>query len=144
LQFFSAEDLIRYKRILPTLHKVIGPFPIQNAKKILALLQSGTLNIVAIGTEGRIRAGDENKGLRISWKKGHSVQHDFEIDALGQSGEMEYCPSPLYRCLQQSGFVEDVYVLFREQIHGRKLFQQTHGKGRIMNMNGKFYYKAPG
>jgi hypothetical protein len=74
-----------------------------------------------------------------------SVQHDYAIDALGQSGEMEYNSCHLFQSLQQNGFAEDVWVLFREQSYGKRLFQQTRGKlTRISNLNGKFYFKAPG
>jgi hypothetical protein len=111
----------------------------------LALLESEALDIVAIGDDVNVVAGDGNRGLRVSWGKENSVQHNYAIDALGQSGEMEYNSCPLYQSLQQNGFAEDVWVLFREQNYGKRLFQQTRGKmSRISIMNGKFYFKAAG
>jgi hypothetical protein len=152
LQYFSAEDLITYIKILPTLHKVIGPFPVQNAKKILALMESGVLKIVSIGMEAKVNASIGNKGLRIEWREDGAkrfVQHDYAVDALGQSGEVEQNLSPLHQSLLHGDFCHDVMVRFRDQSYGMKLFREqthTHGNGRnrITQRNGKLYYKAPG
>jgi uncharacterized NAD(P)/FAD-binding protein YdhS len=139
LQYFSAEDLITYLKVLPTLHKVIGPFPLQNARKILALMETGALKIVAIGT-GKVSAGSSGKGVRISWREDgvkRVVQHDYAIDALGQSGEVEQNLSPLYQSLRREGFCHDVMVPFRDQ-------QPARSGHCVTVKNGTAYHKAPG
>ena len=50
LNYFSAEDRIRFEEVKTKLHLLIAPFPVKNAEKIHALMTGGFLKITKIGT----------------------------------------------------------------------------------------------
>lgn len=125
-QFFSAEDLNRYKHIMHTLHKIVVPFPIRNAEKMLALLESGCLHTVALGHGGEEKLSPDGDGLDIIRPDhemlSHRFHHNIVIDALGQSGNIEKDPSLLYTSLLTSGLTRPVLVKFADQAKAAKLF----------------------
>ena len=84
LGYFSAEDYLRWERILTPLHLLIGPFPVQNAEKLLALMEANILELKAIGEGGNVKRCDGYNGVDIVFGNGKIVHHDYMIDATGQ------------------------------------------------------------
>ena len=105
LNYFSAEDRIRFEAIQTELHLLIDPFPIQNAEKILALMTGGFLDIRRIGTNYYIEETSSKNGIKLSWRTDADgpleAIHDVMIDATGQKGAFEEDQSSLTKSLRK-------------------------------------------
>lgn len=144
LNYFSAEDRIRFEAIKTELHLLIGPFPIQNAKKILALMRGGYLNIKRIGTEYEIEEAPNKTGIKVSWRLEtdliEEAKHDVMIDATGQKAAFEKDSSDLTSSLRKHKLLKEVLVSFRDGREAQK--HQDHPS--VVKRDGVPYFRASG
>ena len=124
LGYFSAEDRIRFEEIKTELHLLIGPFPVQNAEKILALMNEGYLEVIKMGEKYQIEEAKGRSGMKVSWKPDgdttFEAHHDVMIDATGQKAAFEKDSSPLTTSLRKAKLVKEILVPFRtakESLH---------------------------
>ena len=144
LNYFSAEDRIRFEAIQTELHLLIGPFPIQNAEKILALMTGGFLDIRRIGTNYYIEETSSKNGIKLSWRTDADgpleAIHDVMIDATGQKGAFEEDQSSLTKSLRKNNLLKEVLVPFRDS---RESHNYQHHPN-VVKRKGVCYYRAPG
>ena len=117
LGYFSAEDRIRFEEIKTELHLLIGPFPVQNAEKILALMNDGYLEVIKIEKKYEIEEAKGRSGIKLSWKPDEETtleaHHDVMIDATGQKAAFEKDSSPLTTSLRKAKLIKEILVPFR-------------------------------
>ena len=144
LNYFSTEDRIRFEAIQTELHLLIGPFPIQNAEKILALMTGGFLDIRRIGTNYYIEETSSKNGIKLSWRTDADgpleAIHDVMIDATGQKGAFEEDQSSLTKSLRKNNLLKDVLVPFRDS---RESHNYQHHPN-VVKRKDVCYYRAPG
>ena len=79
--YFSAEDRIRFEEMKTEVHLLIGPFPVQNAEKILAIMKDGYLEVKSIGTNYEIEEAKDKSCIKLSWKaEGVTTSEAYEMD----------------------------------------------------------------
>lgn len=144
LNYFSTEDRIRFEAIQTELHLLIGPFPIQNAEKILALMTGGFLDIRRIGTNYYIEETSSKNGIKLSWRTDADgpleAIHDVMIDATGQKGAFEEDQSSLTKSLRKNNLLKEVLFPFRDS---RESHNYQHHPN-VVKRKGVCYYRAPG
>ncbi|XP_028414835.1 uncharacterized protein LOC114537917 [Dendronephthya gigantea] len=143
LSYFTAEDRMRFENVKTELHLLIAPFPVQNAEKILALMQSGFLEIQKLGTQYTITETPETKQIKISWTEQNQClenTHDLVIDALGQCGDFDKDSSPLTKSLKKHNLLQEVLVPFGDSKNA-----QNHSKHpQVVQRNGRYFYRPDG
>ena len=144
LNYFSAEDRIRFEEIKTELHLLMGPFPIQNAEKILALMRGGYLEIRKVGTQYSIEEAPNGYGIKLSWKLDADTAidacHDFMVDATGQSGDFEKDQSPLTKSLKNLKLIKEILVPFRDSKESLKYQDHPY----VVIRDGSSYFRPPG
>lgn len=142
--YFSAEDRIRFEEFKTELHLLIGPFPVQNAEKILALMKGNYLEVTKIGTDYEIEEAEDGSGIKLTWRpKGGSTReahHDVMVDATGQKGAFEKDNSPLTTSLRKGKLVKEILVPFRST--KESLFHQNHPN--VVTRDGVRYFRPSG
>ena len=144
LGYFSAEDRIRFQEIMTELHLLIGPFPVQNAEKILALMNDGYLEVIKIGTEYEIEESKGKSGIKLSWKPDGDTtleaHHDVMIDATGQKAAFEKDSSPLTTSLRKAKLIKEILVPFRNAKESLK--HEDHPN--VVTRDGVNYFRPSG
>lgn len=142
--YFSAEDRIRFEEIKTELHLLIGPFPVQNAEKILSLMKGGYLKVTRIGKDYEIDEAEDRCGIKVSWKSKEETTfeacHDVIVDATGQKGAFEKDPSPLTRSLREGKLVSEILVPFRNILKSQK--HENHPN--VVSRDGARYFRPSG
>ena len=142
--YFSAEDRIRFEEIKTELHLLIGPFPVQNAEKILALMKDGYLEVKKIGTNYEIQEAEDKSGIKLSWKQDGDItceaHHDVMIDATGQNAAFGKDFYPLTTSLRNAKLIKEILVPFRNAM-------ESHHHGdhpNVVTRNGVNYFRPSG
>ena len=142
--YFSAEDRIRFEKIKTELHLLTGPFPVQNAEKILALMRGSYLEITKIGENYKIEEAKDKRGIKLSWiPNGDSTfeaHHDVMIDATGQKAAFEKDTSPLTTSLRKAKLMKEILVPFRNT----KESQKHEDHSNVVTRDGVNYYRPSG
>ncbi|XP_028414661.1 uncharacterized protein LOC114537765 [Dendronephthya gigantea] len=143
LTYFTAEDRLRFENVKTELHLLLAPFPVQNAEKILALMQGGFLEIQKLGTQYTITETPESKQIKISWTERNQClenTHDLVIDALGQCSDFDKDSSPLTTSLKKHNLLKEVLVPFDDLENA-----QNHSEHpRVVKRDGVYYYRPDG
>ena len=142
--YFSAEDRIRFEEIKTELHLLTGPFPVQNAEKILALMKDDYLEVTKIGKKYEIEEAKERSGIKLSWNPDGDTtletHHDVMIDATGQKAAFEKDPSPLTTSLRKAKLIKEILVPFRNAKESLK--HEDHPN--VVKRNGVNYFRPSG
>ncbi|XP_068697548.1 LOW QUALITY PROTEIN: uncharacterized protein YdhS-like [Montipora foliosa] len=142
--YFSAEDRIRFEEIKTELHLLIGPFPVQNAEKILALMKDGYLEVKKIGTNYEIQEAEDKSGIKLSWKQDGDTtceaHHDVMIDATGQNAAFGKDFSPLTISLRNAKLIKEILVPFRNAMESHH--HRDHPN--VVTRNGVNYFRPSG
>lgn len=142
--YFSAEDRIRFEEIKTELHLLTGPFPVQNAEKILALMKDGYLEVTKIGKNYEIEEAKGRSGIKLSWKPdgdtSFEAHHDVMIDATGQKAAFEKDFSPLTTSLRKTKLVKEILVPFRNA----KESQNHEDHPNVVTRDGTNYFRPSG
>lgn len=144
LNYFSAEDRIRFEEIKTELHLLIAPFPMQNAEKIHALILGGFLEIKKIGNNYTIDEAAHNKGIKLTWRPVEDstaeAYHEFMVDATGQQAAFEKDSSPLTASLRNEKLIKEVLVPFRNSQQSKKY--EDHPM--VVTRSGSCFFRPPG
>lgn len=115
-KFFSAEDSLRFQKILmPVITVVIAWMPQGSCRDLIALYDAGILSIVAVGDDA-IFSPLEKGGIRIQFTDSEGENHDksYEtfVDCTGQPHLMlEDVPFP---SLRKHGLLSPATLRFRD------------------------------
>lgn len=142
---FSAEDMIRLKKILMPLISIVIAFVPQNScREMLALYEAGVLSLVTVDDNSRVEPVAEGGAIyHYTDEQGKKQDKRFElfVDAVGQQHFM-YGEFP-FEGLRNNGTVSPAQVRFqspetgaREAASGNKLV--------IKDSAGNYYLKVPG
>lgn len=87
-KYFSAEDMLRLRKVLmPLISIVIAFVPQSSARELIALHEAGVLSIVAVDRDSKVEAGEE-EGIIYHYKNeagvSESVPYKMFIDCIGQ------------------------------------------------------------
>ncbi|XP_078368715.1 uncharacterized protein YdhS-like [Oculina patagonica] len=142
--YFSAEDRIRFEEIKTELHLLIGPFPVQNAEKILALMRGRYLEVTKIGKNYEIEEEKDRSGIKLSWRPSgdytFEAHHDVMIDATGQKAAFEKDYSPLTTSLIKAKLIKEILVPFRNA----KESQNHEDHPNVVTRDGVNYFRPTG
>ena len=144
LSCFTAEDRIRFENVKTELRLLIAPFPLENAEKILALMQGGFLAIQKLGTQYTITETPKTKQIKISWTEQNQCNqenvHDLVIDALGQCSDFDKDPSPLIKSLKDHKLLQEILVPFRDSKNAQHYSKNPH----VVQRDGRYFYRPDG
>ncbi len=140
VKHFSAEDMLRYEEhFQPLAATVIAFVPPSSAEQVLALHDSGVLELVKVGNDSSVEPHPEGGAIyRYNEKE---VCFKTYIDCVGQPhlSAREF-PFP---SLLNSGLVTTATSKFRDQTAGRELEQENPERVQLDSL-GDHYLKLTG
>ncbi|HEY5391032.1 MAG TPA: FAD/NAD(P)-binding protein, partial [Hanamia sp.] len=115
-KYFSAEDMLRLNKILhPLISIVIAYVPQSSVEEMLALHNSGILEIITVGEDSYVEPGNESGAIYnytdFSDQK-KSIQFQTYIDAVGQP-HLSYNSLP-FKSLVENKTVSPAKIKFRD------------------------------
>ena len=144
-KYFSAEDMLRLKKVLmPLISVVIAFVPQSSCKELFALHEAGKLDIVSVGPDSSIEP--ESKGgatykFTDESKEEQSVYYKTFVDCVGQP-HLSYDDFP-FKSLIIKKTVSPGKIQFRSLEEGIKA-KEKDDKNIVKDMNGKYYLKVSG
>lgn len=143
-KYFSAEDMIRLKKVLsPLISIVIAFIPQSSCREMLALHQAGVLNLVSVDQDSSVKP--EKKGgvtYHFSNDNGEpqSVYYKTFINCIGQTPlEPEDFPFP---GLYKTRTITQATLAFNS--NSRALEEKANGNKNIRKKGSHYYLKVPG
>ena len=142
---FSAEDMLRLKKILmPLISIVIAFVPQASAKELIALQEAGVLDITAVGEDSYVSAAEPH-GAIVHFTDEENVQHSKKyklfVDCIGQP-HLSYEDFP-FKSLLKEKVISRAVLKFRSNIEGALMYQQQPEAVEISE-NGDHYLRVPG
>lgn len=140
VKHFSAEDMLRYEEhFQPLAATVIAFVPPSSAQQILALHDSGVLELVEVGSDSSVEPHPD--GGAVYCYHGKEVRYRTYVDCVGQPhlSAREF-PFP---SLQSSGVVASATSKFRDQERGRE-FREKSPERVQEDSQGELYLKLTG
>ncbi len=141
---FSAEDMLRLKRVLqPLISIVIAFVPQSSSEQLIALHDAGKLKLIAVDKESEVipepaggityKYTDENDKL-------HSVKYKTFVSCVGQ------LPLPFkafpFKGLIADGSISPARIKFRYSDAAKKEIDKNNKE--VVRDNGEFFLKVPG
>src|SRR5665213_1314831 len=115
-KYFSAEDMLRLNKILhPLISIVIAYVPQSSVEEMLALHNSGILEIIPVGEDSYVEPGNESGAVynyTDSFDQKKSIQFQTYIDAVGQP-HLSYKSLP-FKSLVANKTVSPAKIKFRD------------------------------
>lgn len=115
-KYFSAEDMLRLNKILhPLISIVIAYVPQSSVEEMLALHNSGILEIIPVGEDSYVEPGNESGAIynyTDSSDQKKSIQFQTYIDAIGQP-HLSYTSLP-FKSLVANKTVSPAKIKFRD------------------------------
>jgi uncharacterized NAD(P)/FAD-binding protein YdhS len=142
---FSAEDMLRLKKVLMPLISIVIAFVPQNScREMIALYEAGVLSLVAVDAESSVQPAEEGGVIyRYTDEQGKKQEKYYSVfvDAVGQKHFM-YGDFP-FEGLRSGGTVSPAHLRFRSKEEGERLADE--GNEPIeKDQEGNFYLKVPG
>ena len=140
VKHFSAEDMLRYEEhFQPLAATVIAFVPPSSAEQILALHESGVLELVRVGSDSSVEPHPD--GGAVYRYNGKEVRYKTYVDCVGQPhlSAREF-PFP---SLPKSGLVTSATSKFRNEGEGRKLEKESPERVQ-QDSQGDLYLKLTG
>lgn len=144
-KYFSAEDMLRHRKVLlPLISIVIAFVPQSSAQEMLALHEAGILSIVAVDRTSRVEPGEE-EGITYFYKdeegKEQEVQYKMFIDCVGQPPlSIQDIP---FKGLIEKETISQARLQFRSPQEAEKLIEEGN-KDVVKEQNGSYTLKMPG
>jgi uncharacterized NAD(P)/FAD-binding protein YdhS len=144
-KFFSAEDMLRHRKVLlPLISIVIAFVPQSSAQEMLALHEAGVLTIVSVDRSSRVEPGEE-EGIRYFYNdeegKEQEAQYKMFIDCVGQPPlSIQDIP---FKGLIEKGTISQARLQFRSNEAAEKLIEEGN-KDVIKEQNGTYTLKVSG
>lgn len=138
-KYFSAEDMLRLNKILhPLISIVIAYVPQSSVEEMLALHQSGLLEIISVGHDSYVEPGEE-MGVTYFYtdamNQKKSTHYKTYIDAVGQP-HLSYTDLP-FKSLVEQKTVSAAKIKFRESANATQE-KETGNKSVIIDDNGSY------
>jgi hypothetical protein len=144
-KYFSAEDMLRLRKVLmPLISIVIAFVPQSSARELIALHEAGVLSIVAVDRDSKVEPG-ETEGIVYHYKneegKSESVPYKMFIDCIGQPMlSIEDIP---FRSLVDDHTVAVAKLPFRSADAAEKSLEEG-AKEIHKDLQGNYYLHLPG
>lgn len=87
------------------INSFIGAIPIQSAKELMALQESGVLDIKVLGASGKVPEIRGDKVV-VTTEEGEELEYAAVVNCRGYEFDLRRNPSPLYRSMIAGGIVE--------------------------------------
>lgn len=144
-KYFSAEDMLRLRRVLmPLISVVIAHVPQSSAAEMLALHHAGCLDIVTVGDDSEVEP-QKTGGIIYKYTdySGTPVEIHFTtfIDCVGQRA-LAFDELPL-RSLIDNKTVSPAKIYFRDSASAETEIQQGNSNVAA-DRDGRFYLVVPG
>lgn len=144
-KYFSAEDILRVKKVLmPLISIVIAFVPQSSVEEMLALHKAGKLEVVSVGDDSYVTP-EEGGGATYHYKdergKPQAVSYNTYIDSVGQV-HLSWDELP-YRSLVEEGSVSPATLRFRDASFGEKLMEM-HEEKITRSEKGDYFLQVPG
>ena len=144
-KYFSAEDMLRFKKkLMPLISLVIAFVPQSSAEELLALYDANILKLVSVGADGEVvplRDGgiayhytNEDNGEKVV------VEYQTFIDCVGQP-HLSFDSVP-YMGLKESGTISPAKLQFRSKEMAEKLLDEN--QDIEIGHDGNYYLKVAG
>lgn len=150
---FYAEDQERFlKDFRPLIAKMAYGMVMSNAEEILALLESGHLEMRATGLDYSCSQSEKSKlpGTDIHYVDADHRQHTDHytalVKAMGDDPYQLQYASPLMKNLFRSGLVEEIFTPYEDQAKGKHEYEkeQTMEKKKVVHLKNGTYYRSVG
>jgi uncharacterized NAD(P)/FAD-binding protein YdhS len=144
-KYFSAEDMLRHRKVLlPLISIVIAFVPQSSAQEMIALQEAGILSIVAVDRSSRVVPGEE-EGITYFYKDENGneqeVKYKMFIDCVGQPPlSIQDIP---FKGLIEKGTISQARLQFRSSEAAEKLIEERN-KDVVKEQNGSFTLKMSG
>lgn len=144
-KYMSAEDMLRLKKVLmPLISIVIAFVPQSSSRELLALHDTGRLEVVNVGTESRVEpASDRGANYFYTDESGIEVKTYYKtfVDCVGQR-PLNFEEFP-FKSLVDNGNVSPAYLRFRsvEQAKEQMLAGNDH---MFVAPDGAIFLQVPG
>lgn len=144
-KYFSAEDMLRLKRILmPLISIVIAFVPQSSAEELITLHEAGVLTIIPVDRSSTVEAG-EKEGITYTYTdeqgKRVSVYYKMFVDCIGQQ-PLSIGDIP-FKGLLEKHTVCQAKLCFRSAEEAIRLMNE--GDENVQrDRNGAYYLKVPG
>jgi hypothetical protein len=142
---FSAEDMLRLKKVLMSLISIIVAFiPQRSALELMALHDAGKLELIAVDKDSRVDP-KEDGGIVYSYvnDKNETTRTSYRtfVDCIGQPRlSIEQFP---FRSLVEGKTVSQAYLKYRDVNEAR--LEREKGEEEILQETDRdFYLKVPG
>ena len=119
---FSAEDMQRLQNHLSHLISIVIAFiPQASARELLALHRAGVLEIISVGDQASVKAGDEEGAVITYYENGKRYEEQYKlfIDCIGQK-HLPIHEFPLKK-LVDNKHVSQAYLKFSDAEQAKKL-----------------------
>lgn len=142
---FSAEDMLRFKKVLmPLIAVIIAYVPQSSCDELLALHDAGILSLTSVDEKSSVVPG-ENGGAVYTHFDEHGKKHvnhyQFFIDATGQQA-FDY-NNFIFRGLLESGTISPARIKFKDPAAGETEKNNDIDKVEKVDAN-TLYLKVPG
>ncbi len=144
-KYFSAEDMLRLKKVLKPLISIIIAFvPQSSARELIALHEAGVLSIVAVDKDSKVEPGEE-EGIIYHYanEEGESelVPYKMFIDCIGQPMlSIEDIP---FKTLVNERTVSVAKLPFRNDESAKKMVEDG-AKDIRTDQTNNYYLLLPG
>ncbi len=144
-KYLSAEDMLRYQKVLaPLIAIVIASVPQGSSEELLALNDAGLLDIVSVGDDSTVEASEEG-GALYSYRdeSGRLQQTHYKtfVDCVGQP-QLFYKDLP-FPSLVENEVVSQAYIRFKSRDQG-KLQLENANREVVVFPSGEYYLKVRG
>lgn len=140
VKHFSAEDMLRYEEhFQPLAATVIAFVPPSSAEQILALQDSGVLELVKVGSDSSVEPHPD--GGAVYRYRGEEVRFETYVDCVGQP-HLSAREFP-FSSLLNSGLVTPATCKFKDQSAGRK-YEEKNPERVQRDSRGDLYLKLTG
>lgn len=144
-KYFSAEDMLRLKKVLmPLISVVIAFVPQASVEEMLALHTAGVLEVVAVGDDSEVVPNPKG-GATYSYtdEDGKKMETSYKlfIDCIGQP-HLEAKDLPFISLLKNKT-VSSAKLAFRDEEKGREEMEKNPDK-MIRDAEGNYYLDVPG
>jgi hypothetical protein len=141
---FSAEDMLRLRRVLlPLISVIIASLPQESYKEIIALYEAGVIDHIQVDKESRVDPHND-EGATYSYLDAtgdkQNIHYQLYVDGTGQQ-PLEFNDLP-FEGLKDDGLISTGYLNFRSRNEGEKYFNE---KGlHVSENNNSFYMQVKG
>ena len=144
-KYFSAEDMLRLKKVLMPLISVIIAFvPQSSVEEMLALHTAGVLEILSVSDDSEVVPNTKGGAIyTYTDEKGNKIETFYKlfIDCIGQP-HLEATELP-FKGLLKNNTVSNAKLAFRDEERGRKEMEKNPDK-IIRDKEGTYYLDVPG